>query len=220
MIGAILDIPGLTVASAPPPPLPPAPALQRWLFESPILPSLALAALAVGLFVVLNRQGRGRGALIAGGGTLVLALAVAAAGALVDTPRERLMRLSRDLVGHIAAGRVDQARAMLDDDLVVAVGGGALPGGMFARGALERLGNEVRITEHVVSDISASAGDAPTTGATQFLVRATSDAGFASVWVRLNWRKSGDVWRVYLLEVLRVNGREPDGAAGLGPLGR
>ncbi|MGP1310887.1 MAG: hypothetical protein ACTS27_11885 [Phycisphaerales bacterium] len=212
---------GLGMLASAPPALPGSPALQQWLFERPIVGGLILLAFALASFLVLNRMGKGPKALLVAGLLLLCAVGVTAAGVLVETPRERLIRLSNDLVDSVAEGRVDDARAMLADDLVVALGPSTLPGGDFADRALDAFRSAVRVTEHVVTDESASAASPPTSGVSQFLVRASTDVGFATAWVRLNWRQNpSGAWEVYLLEVLRVNGREPDGSAGFGLFGR
>jgi hypothetical protein len=214
VLPAILDILGpigSTLASAPPP-LPQSPTIERWLFERPILAGVGFGAFALVAFFVLNRRGEARRGLLVGGILAIAAVAFAASGLLVETPRERLIRLSNELVDAVAAGQPDAAGAMLADDLVIAIGSTPVPGGGFARRALETFRDNVRVTEHVVTDESATLGAQPTSGASQFLVRATTDIGFATAWVRLNWRlDQSDDWKVYLIEVLRVNGQTPEG---------
>jgi len=214
--------PGPGAGAGPPGPLSDPAGLERWLFERPLVTGLALAAFAVALFVLLNRRGKPGRAVAVGGGFMAAAVLAAAVGFLVETPRERMLRLSNELVDAVAAGRTADAAALLADDLVVAVGSTPLPGGgALARSALESFGDRVRVTEHVVTDESARVGDPPTGGLTQFLVRATTDVGPGSAWVRLTWRKGADgAWRVAMLEVLRINGQSPEAVGASGFLTR
>jgi hypothetical protein len=215
--------PTQTLLASVPAPLPPPPALQAWLFERPILSALVLAAFGLAALILLFRRGEQKRGLIVGGALIGGAVAIAALGILVETTHERLIRLSNDLVDAAAEGRVDDAEAMLSDDLVIAMGGTTLPlsGGTLARQALNGLRDEVRVNEHYVSEESATVVEGGDSGASQFLVRATSNAGPGTAWFRLNWRldASGE-WRIHLIEVLRVNGQNPEGAGMMGVLGR
>lgn len=216
MLHAVLDILGPiapTLASAPPP-LPPSPALERWLFERPVVLGFFLAAFAVAAFLVLNRRGDAKRGVLAGLVLLVLAIAVVATGLGVETRRERLIRLSNEFVDAVVEGDAPAATGLLADDLVVALGSTPIPGGAgLARRAIETFGENVSVSEYIVTDESAAVGKGTNSGASQFLVRATSDLGPGTAWVRLNWRYDpSDDWTIYLIEVLRVNGQTPEGA--------
>lgn len=216
MLPAIIDILGpigSALASAPPP-LPPSPTIERWLLERPIVVGVALAAFGIAVFLVLNRRGEARNGALAGLALLALGIAATVTGVLVETPRERLIRLSNEFVDAVVAGETDAATAMLAPDLVVALGSTPLPGGgVLARQAIESFSASVNVTDYFVTDESATVGAGATSGVSQFLARASSNLGPGSAWVRLNWRlDESDDWKVYLIEVLRVNGQTPEGA--------
>lgn len=217
MLHAIHEISGpATTLGAAPPPLPVGPAIPHWLFERPITVGLVVGAFALASWVVLSRRGEERRALLVGGALAVIAVSVGAVGSLVETTRERLIRLSNEFVDAVAARETDVASAMLADDLVIAMGGTQLPGGAgLARRALETFHEKVKVTDHLVTDESATGGASG--GASQFFVRASSDVGPGTAWFRLSWREGpAGVWKIFLIEVLRVNGRSPEEAgAGL-----
>lgn len=213
--------PSQSLIASVPTPLPPSPALQGWLFERPILSALVLAAFGLAALILLFRRGEQMRGLIVGGGLLAGAVAIAALGIVVETTHERLIRLSNELVDAAAEGRVDDAEGMLADDLVIAVGGTTLPGRQLARRALDGLREDIRVSEHYVSEESATVVAGGDSGASQFLVRAVSSMGPGTAWFRLNWRlDSSGEWRIYLIEVLRVNGQNPEGGGVMGVLGR
>ncbi len=223
MFGTIHEIlgPSKPLLASVPAPLPPSPAFQRWLFESPVLSALILAAFGLAALVLLFRRGDQKRGLIVGGALFAGAALIAVVGVMVETTHERLIRLSNEFVDAAADGRVDDAEAMLADDLVIAVGGTTLPGKAIARRGLEALRADIRVDNHFVSEESATVGQNGDSGASQFLVRATSNAGPGTAWFRLNWRAdSAEEWRIYLVEVLRVNGQNPEGAGLMNAFGR
>ncbi len=216
MLPAILDIlgPFASALASAPPPLPNSPAIQQWLFERPILVGVALAAFGIAAFFVLNRRGDAAKGIVAGLMLLLLGIAATVTGIAIETPRERLIRLSNEFVDAVVAGETNAATAMLAPDLVVAVGSTPLPGGGgLARRAIESFTESVNVSDYFVTDESATVNAQASSGASQFLARATSNLGPGSAWVRLNWRldPSGE-WTIYLIEVLRVNGQSPEGA--------
>ena len=171
--------------------------------------------------ILLFRRGDQKRGLIVGGALLAAAIVFAVLGVMVETTHERLIRLSNEFVDAAAEGRVDDAEAMLADDLVIAVGGTTLPGRTLARRGLDALRDDIRVNDHFVSEESATVVAGGGNGASQFLVRATSNTGPGTAWFRLNWRlQPAGGWRIHLIEVLRVNGQNPEDAGLMRAFGR
>lgn len=219
MLNEIFGLSATILASAPPP-LPDPPAVERWLFERPFVVGPALLGLGGAIFLALNRRNQATRGLAIGGGLALLGVVLVVVGVLVETPRERLVRQSRALVDAVVAGDAGAVDALLADDLVLSAGPLPIRGKALALRAVEGFQSQVRVTEHGVSAATAAVSGRGGSGASQFRVRAVTNFGPGVAWARLNWRKDPDgEWRIHLIELLRINGREPGDLGGLERLG-
>ena len=81
--------------------------------------------------------------------------------------------------------------------------------------AVEGFQSQVRVTEHGVARREAVVTGQGTSGATQFRVRGSPTSGGRRLGA-LNWRQDPDgEWRVHLIELLRINGRDPGETGGI-----
>lgn len=206
-----------------PPPLPPPPALQHWLFERPWTGGLGLLAAAALVFFVLRSRGKERAAGLAGGALGLAGVAVAAAGMLVTTERERIASLSADLVDAVARGDADAADRLLSDRLILDVGQApagepqsaskdgpsadkrwALAGVALFRGQLNLSDRSVTLARAVM--------DGEGVGRTQVRVTVSEPKfGFGITWWEFTWRRDASGWRVRRLDLLTLNGKKPGG---------
>lgn len=218
MLTEIFGLPSILLAAAPPS-LPQPPALEHWLFERPLVVGPAAIAIGFAFFLVLNRRNQAKQGILVGGGLAVLGAALLLVGTLVETTRERLIRESRALVDAVVAGEQGRVDALLSQELILSAGG---PGGVpirskaLAMRAVEEFQSRVRVTEHGFGAAQAMVTSAGDSASSQFRVRAVTNFGPGVAWVRLSWRKEPDgQWRIHLIELLRINGREPGQTGGL-----
>ncbi|MBL0926744.1 MAG: nuclear transport factor 2 family protein [Phycisphaerales bacterium] len=189
--------------------LPDPPVFERWLFEQPIPTAIVLGAVGLFVYMALNRQGRGREAVIAGGLCLVLGIAALVTGRLVETTRERLTALSFQLVSAVGAGDSAAVAQLLDEGLTVGSGGKALP--LLDRAWLIRAAEAAPSLLDDVVPYSDGAAAEDGAGRTHMIVRARLrqlGTPTSSLW-EFRWRRTGDRWRVVAIECLNINGREP-----------
>ncbi len=195
-----------------PPPLPSPPRLAHWLFENPWPPAIALAAFAVLVFFILNSRAQSRrGAIIAGCLLAVAAVCVVTAF-LVTTDRERLAVRTRELIAATAAADVDSLGPMLAGDVslnVLSVPFREEKAGIL--GLVTRyMGNEVRVRQCTVSEISAHI-DRQGTGKTLARVRVSVDAAGMNdmtnrSWWRITWRQNDrGEWTAMYIEGLQID---------------
>lgn len=195
--------------------LPPAPLLERFLFEQPLLPMAVLALLAlIAVIAFASRNQRRRGVLVA---VVLVALAggVYLLATLVTTEREELLERTEALIG--ATANVDRAAmgGLLTEDA-----------SLRTTGALERVLASIDGRDSIISRASQSlegryrvntweildrqaTTDGPNVGRT--LVRVGVDVdGFSRThysWWRLHWERGPDgQWRCFELEPLWILG--------------
>jgi len=190
-------------------PLPDPPLVPHLVFESPLWPALVLAILGVlGLFGLGTR-----GRAIAGLWVLVVGVALAggllAAGALVETERERLIDATRRTIAATAEARTDELRGLLHEEARVSlpdrVPASSPSGRAEVLAAVEReLGGRYRVESWSIKGVQASV-DGPRLARTQVGVtaRATGTGPVLSWWL-LDWRKVGDRWVVVGLELVSM----------------
>ena len=121
MLNEIFGLSASLLAAAPPA-LPDPPALERWLFERPLVVGPALAGFGLAFFLVLNRRNQARQGIAIGGGLAALGVVLLVVGLLVETTRERLIRGSRGLVDAIVASDAAAVDSVLASDLVLDAG--------------------------------------------------------------------------------------------------
>ncbi len=95
--------------------LPSPPFFEHLLFESPLPLILALLALALGLVIIAFRRVSVRH-LLAGAGLAVLAAVVALLAMLVTTEREKVDRLTRELIEATAPLNSPRVRSIIEPD--------------------------------------------------------------------------------------------------------
>ena len=209
MQGGMVSVPGL----------PPPPALEHYLLESPWLLALVIVGIGVVGFLVLWFVGRGRQGLKVVGMALVLAGVLVGLAQFVETTREQLMARTKALVDAAVVADTAELRGMVGDSVQVRIGLDAPPG-MFLRDSLFKSlndhfgkGGRYTITAHWVGAMQA-AMDGPDAAQTQTRVIAKSDALLydvpqGSAW-RVDWRREGDekagVWRMVGLTLVEMDG--------------
>jgi hypothetical protein len=197
------------------PALPEPPAFQRFVFEAPLLPALALGLLAVVAFLSLRNAGRVK----AGAGVMVGLLAVAGglfvvAGS-VETDRERLMARQDELVAAVANADLDALEDLLDEAVRIRVTGPlGIANGLDKRGIISRVadttGGAYPVRDFGIIERQAVL-DGPNAARTQVHVRVESrGSGGTFTWFRLGWRLSPDgAWRAIEIEPLFMSGVMP-----------
>lgn len=202
----------------PPPPLPDPPLLEHHLLESPWAATLLLLIGAGVSWALSQRQQRPRPARFASMAFLLLAAGVFALASLVTTDRERVTRLTRDLVAAVAKADLPAVRATLAEDAMLYFF--EQPGGLTLQGILDRLerdfvqGGMYQITDHSVLEVQATL-DEPTRARVQTRVRVTAAATGTpyTSWWRLDFVRTGeDRWQVSGIQPLVLPGiRNPGG---------
>lgn len=196
--------------------LPDPPALAHYLFESPWIPIAILVVAGVVGFVVLNRQGKARQGVFALLGGVVMAAMLALTAFLMETPRELLIRQTRDLVARTAAADTAGIRPLLSDRVTMVC---ALPVPLSLPDTKQalldavqlQLGTNFPVREHSIGGEQASI-DGPNTARTQMRVWVTLEreqamyGGPIGSWWKIDWRKEGDEWRVATITLLQLDG--------------
>lgn len=181
------------------------------LFERPLALAGAMLVLGVVAFLTLNRREKGRlGALVLGA-FVVAAIGAAAAGYLVETPRERVRARTAALVH--ATGRADApaVATLLSDEVDLLMGGQRVPGGRgVILAALAAIEGQYAPMEARVVSLQARV-DSPTRARTQVQVRAAPEGGAPSLsWWLLNWSTDATgEWRITRIDGLLINGQRP-----------
>ncbi|MFI4915919.1 MAG: hypothetical protein ACIAS6_05350 [Phycisphaerales bacterium JB060] len=190
-------------------PLPPAPLLERFLLEQPLLPVIVLALLAIiAVVAFFGRSQRRRGLLVAGI-LIAIAGAVYATASLVTTEREHLQARTVELIGATAQADTAALQDLLTEDASLRVTGELsrvlqpLDGReAILDAATYRLRGRYTIDGWSIRDSQATI-DGPNVGRT--LVRVGVDASSFSrthySWWRLHWERGpGGVWRCFEIE--------------------
>ncbi len=189
-------------------PLPQAPLLERYLFESPLVPVAVLVIGAVVFFVILNARARLRPAALAGGGLLALAAGVWVLASLVVTPRERLIERAGEVIDATASADTAALGPMLAERAEVRVGDRARYTGRAAilAGVEDYLGGGI-LESHRIADAQAVI-DTPLTARAQLRVRHTGSGVPTASWWLIQWRRAspGSPWIVESIEPLWLAG--------------
>lgn len=189
------------------------PALEHYLFEQPLPLAIGLLAAGVAARIILARAGRdGLGRAIGWAG-LALGMGAYVAASLIATPRERLMRATRDLIKAGATPDLPALERVLEPQ--VSLGFGEVRSAKMERAALgrliERVHGRVEIRDWSLQETQAEIVG-PGIGRTQARVRVESRVWYPSVtWWRIDWRKdpSTGEWRAETLTCLLIDGRQP-----------
>lgn len=187
-------------------------AFERWVLESPWGVALALLAAGVVGAWTLNQRARARPALIALIAGALGAAAVIATGLLVETERERVIRLTGAFVDSVAASDAQQADALLDTRLIVLTTGNEVTG--FGKG--EVLAIVRGFDRFGLTNVQRTHGGAEVQGRftarSRITVRVEGGpvgAPLGSTW-ELGWTKHSDgAWRIVRLEAITIAGRAP-----------
>ena len=197
------------------PALPEPSAFQKFVFEQPLLPAIALALLGVVLFVGLRNAGKTKAALGACLGLLVVAGGLVATGTLVETERERLLAQQDALVRAVADADLDALESLLADDVRLRARRlSAITNGMGKPAFLTCLrtttGGAYRVRDYGIIERQGVL-DGPNAARTQVYLRVDSEsAGGTFTWFRLAWRRNPDgAWRVIEIEPLFLSGVMP-----------
>ena len=189
-------------------------AWERWALEQSWVTAGVLAVVcAMGAFVAL-RAGKSRmaGAVMVVG--FVVAVGIAAAGVMVETVRERLVRQTREFVAAVAEGRTAEVAAMVEERVTLRSGGKGVDGDRsLVVGVSAALPGVIR-------DYSVRMRGAEVRGAnvarSRMTVRVAADGmvvGEAYSSWDLSWRRDDSgAWRIAGIECLSVFGREPGSA--------
>lgn len=193
--------------------LPPAPLLERFLFEQPLLPIAVLVLLALIAAIAFAGRNQRRRGLIVAGVLVAVAAGVYLASMLVTTERETLLERTEVAIGSVALLDVGTMREVLTEDLYLRTAGAIARLQPSVEGRTEiidlaerRLKGSYHVTDWKILDRQATI-DGPNLGRT--LVRVGVDADGISrthySWWRLHWERGPDgVWRCFELEPLWI----------------
>lgn len=191
------------------PPLPDPPAFDRYVLESPWLLAGGLAAVALVVLYAMRSQGKTRTGLVAAGVGLLLAGAIVAAGALIETPREIMTRQTRDLVRATATVDVPALEGLLAPDarLYWLERRSSVDRAQLLERVRSDLGRSYTVRDWAILKLDAAL-DGPAVGRTQAQVRVDpAEGGVHFSWWRIDWRREPDgSWRVIGIEPLFVQG--------------
>lgn len=193
-------------------PLPEPGFVQRFVLEQPALPAVVILIAGLVALIALRQRDAFRAGLIAFLTAALLAIALVAAGSLIDTDREQLIARQDRLVHAVAHAEIRELDRLLAPD--ARVGGNELP---VLRGGLDReailstvrtyLGQ--RFTVSTLGTIERQAVvDGPNAARTQIYLRVvTESSGQTWTWFRIGWRLGDDgQWRAVLVEPLFISG--------------
>lgn len=193
-------------------PLPDPPFLQVWALERPLPAAILLIIVGLLIVALLARRSQARlgGAI---GAVLVLAgLGVFLLGAIVTTERERVIRLTHQLVDAAETGDSGRAGEIIGDDFALAISGTRLSqiNRDVLLGIVENFPAEVQPRGMTILETQAVVSS-PIAARTQFRVRVISNIGPPSVtWWRLDWRRGdNDEWILDTIDWQSLNGRRP-----------
>lgn len=183
------------------------PAVQRWLFESPV-PTIVVLMGAALIAAYLLRQGANHkwapAPLIAG---IVLSTGLWSLSAVVDTDRELIEQGTRDFIQAMTAGDRAAARSLIDKDVFVVASGvrHAMDGDEMASAANA-------IPEYVQSynlrEVSMSL-DGERVGRTRFDITLGMEGSPLPMGWELAWQRRSGTWTIVRAECVHVMGRAP-----------
>lgn len=182
--------------------LPEPPALERYLFEQPLLPVALLAFIGLVLLFWLRSRDQTQRGVVVGGGLVLLAGAWFAMATLVRTPREQLGDATRELVGAVATNDQAMLAQRLDDTVKLiffeAPTGMAKPDILRRVDELFRSGSTYALSDWRILAVQRHAQDDGRSGQVQVKVwvRAASFNFPNNSWWRLDFRKDDQgQWR-------------------------
>ncbi len=193
---------------APPPPLPAAPAWERWLLEAPLYPAAVLLLAAFLAFYLMNQSGKRRQGAVTAAALVAAAAAVLVLGSVVTTPREAVTARTHALVEAVARADSAAAADLLAPDLAVrpAANVPAMDRSAVLAFLDTQMKGQYKVENYRVMQVQAAVGG-PNLARTQTHVRITPESYGAPVftWWRLDWRKDEDSrWRVIAIEAVEV----------------
>lgn len=193
-------------------PLPDPPFLRLILLESPTpLIGICLVA-AVVTFMVLNNRAKGRAAVLAAMGLILLAAGFYSLAAGITTDRERVIESTKRLIGHTARVELDELSPLLAPDvrLETSIRSNDIPLGKGRTWLLDSvrstLGGRYAVTDPAVLELQAVL-DGPSVARSQVRVRVTPQGSGLPIlsWWRLDWRKRDDQsWEATVIEPLAI----------------
>ncbi len=188
--------------------LPPGPALERWIFESPIPTAALLVGLGLVALFVLQRAKKPRVGMTALGLSLVLGASVYIAGETTVTPREAVRTNTQSFIDAMAAGDPQAARALLGEGFTMVASGQLYD--RLSAGELADLAPTIdaAIESHRIRNLSASS-EGTNVARTRFDLTVSADGTpFPSGW-EFSWRRVGEGWQVIRIECLHLWNRAP-----------
>ncbi|HPO92099.1 MAG TPA: hypothetical protein PL072_01385 [Phycisphaerales bacterium] len=199
------------------------PFYEVWTLESPwpLCVLLVIAGLTAAWF--LNQRGKQRRALMVGGGLILAAGVLLLVAHFVTTTREALRARTRELIGAVARGETAQLNQLLANDATVLTSGQPWIEGRQAilEGVQRTTGGPYKVRRSVVLEEQQQI-DQKHYAQTQVWVRIEGDGFFGRSWWRLAWRhedpaKSIDDWKVVSIDLLDIDGMEPQSLRSVGP---
>lgn len=189
------------------------PALERYLLESPWVPTCIILALGALVIVTFWQRGRQGASLVAAGVTALLITALQVSAHLVVTQREELGQMGARLIAAAATADTDTVGAMLADNVSITVLGApyrSTKADMLL--TLKRdMAGRFKLREYS-SSVRSWTLDGASTARTQHAVKVVPEfTGFpnSSIWM-LHWRKdSQNQWRVVQIEAQQIDGVSP-----------
>lgn len=209
----MLTLAQLNLDAQAPTPLPGPSPLVHFTVEKPLLLTVLLAGAAVVLWFYLNNRAKARAARLTAGVLLLLAVGVHTAAHFITTNRERVLALTKALVGDTAMARIDGVDGHLTDD--ARLYSPATPDGMPKDMVLNRVramlgpAGAARVSDYAVLEAQVDA-DA-TLAKVQVKVRVTPE-GFGPTlsWWRLDAVPTPQGWKVSGIKYLSSNFPIPD----------
>jgi hypothetical protein len=189
------------------------PALERYLLESPWVPTCILLALGAVVVATFWQRGRQGVALLAAGATALLIAALQLTANLVVTQREELGAMGGRLIDAAATADTDTVGAMLAENVSITVLGApyrSTKTDMLL--TLKRdMAGRFKLREYS-SSVRSWTLDGASTARTQHAVKVVPEfTGFpnSSIWM-LHWRKdTQNQWRVVQIEAQQIDGVSP-----------
>lgn len=183
-----------------------------WILEQPLVGALTLAAVGIAAWAMLKRRDQPKLGLSIGAGMIALAAAVAVIGSLIETDRERIEDSSREFVVAAVAGDIAALDRLILANAALAISGRtAADDGRDRIEQLSQAQAQAGVIESWRVSRMQSTLDGPNVGTTQFRARVTARVGGPTLtWWKLHWRRDAQgVWRIWAIDCLAVNGREP-----------
>jgi hypothetical protein len=187
------------------------PLWNRLILEQPWPTAGAVFLLAGAVALVFARAGKAKPTTAAIALGLALSTAIAAAGLLVETTRELLIRQTRAFVDAVAAGRTAEVAALVEELVALRTSGESVDGDRAL------IVGVTAAMPAVLRDHSVRTRGAEVTGVnvarSRMTIRASVTGAIAgeaySSW-DLSWRRDDTgAWRIAGIECLSVFGREP-----------